>query len=78
MKQVLGWMGVEKSRDSDVSEEELRMIVMGAKISGEIQTEEQTMIESVLDLQVSATQTRCDRHLQRQISKIVCTESHYI
>ena len=34
-----------------VSEEELRMIVMGAKVSGQIRTEEQDMIESVLDLQ---------------------------
>jgi len=48
---VLGLMGVTESDDSSVSEEELRMIVMGAKISGEIKTEEQDMIESVLDLQ---------------------------
>lgn len=50
-KFVLGLMGVKESDDSSVSEEELRMIVMGAKISGEIKTEEQDMIESVLDLQ---------------------------
>jgi len=50
-KIVLGLMGVKESDESNVSEEELRMIVMGAKISGQIQTEEQNMIESVLDLQ---------------------------
>ena len=44
----------ERSKDDNensVSEEELRMIVMGAKVSGQIRTEEQDMIESVLDLQ---------------------------
>ncbi len=50
--QVLSLMGVKESEENNVSEEELRMIVMGAKISGEIKTEEQDMIESVLDLQV--------------------------
>eukprot|EP00292_Cryptomonas_paramecium_P001092 CAMPEP_0113668318 /NCGR_PEP_ID=MMETSP0038_2-20120614/3931_1 /TAXON_ID=2898 /ORGANISM="Cryptomonas paramecium" /LENGTH=375 /DNA_ID=CAMNT_0000584043 /DNA_START=410 /DNA_END=1534 /DNA_ORIENTATION=- /assembly_acc=CAM_ASM_000170 len=50
-KAVLALMGVKESEDSNVSEEELRMMVMGAKISGEIRTEEQDMIESVLDLQ---------------------------
>mmetsp|Transcript_16841 Transcript_16841/g.38364 ORF Transcript_16841/g.38364 Transcript_16841/m.38364 type:complete len:648 (-) Transcript_16841:93-2036(-) len=50
-KVVLSLMGVTESEENNVSEEELRMIVMGAKISGEIRTEEQDMIESVLDLQ---------------------------
>jgi len=48
---VLSLMGVKEKEENNVSEEELRMIVMGAKISGEIRTEEQDMIESVLDLQ---------------------------
>ena len=34
-----------------VSEEELRLIVMGAKQSGGIETEEAKMVEGVLDLQ---------------------------
>ena len=48
---VLTLMGVSESEENSVSEEELRMIVMGAKVSGQIKTEEQDMIESVLDLQ---------------------------
>jgi CBS domain containing-hemolysin-like protein len=44
-------MGVNDSNEENVSEEELRMIIMGAKVSGQIRTEEQDMIESVLDLQ---------------------------
>jgi len=48
---VLTLMGVNESDENSVSEEELRMIVMGAKVSGQIRTEEQDMIESVLDLQ---------------------------
>jgi putative hemolysin len=48
---VLTLMGVNDSNEENVSEEELRMIIMGAKVSGQIRTEEQDMIESVLDLQ---------------------------
>jgi len=48
---VLTLMGVKGEEENNVSEEELRMIVMGAKVSGQIRTEEQDMIESVLDLQ---------------------------
>lgn len=50
-KAMLLMMGVQESDESSVSEEELRMIVMGAKVSGALKSEEQEMIDSVLDLQ---------------------------
>ena len=50
-KGMLFMMGIHDSDDSSVSEEELRMIVMGAKVSGALKSEEQEMIDSVLDLQ---------------------------
>ena len=49
-KRVLAVFGIE-SGEMGVSEEELRLIVMGAKQSGGIETEEAKMVEGVLDLQ---------------------------
>ena len=49
-KKVLSLFGIE-SGEMGVSEEELRLIVMGAKQSGGIETEEAKMVEGVLDLQ---------------------------
>mmetsp|Transcript_29694 Transcript_29694/g.66593 ORF Transcript_29694/g.66593 Transcript_29694/m.66593 type:complete len:564 (+) Transcript_29694:136-1827(+) len=46
--QVLGLKGDDEGR---VSEDELRLMIMGAKQSGGIETEEAKMVEGVLDLQ---------------------------
>ena len=44
--------GVAADDEGRVSEEELRLIVMGAQQSGGIEQEEAKMVEGVLDLQV--------------------------
>ncbi|KAG5182379.1 hypothetical protein JKP88DRAFT_269899 [Tribonema minus] len=50
-KLVLTLMGFKSTHGDAVSEEELRLIVSGAKQSGGIEREEASMVESVLDLQ---------------------------
>jgi putative hemolysin len=48
---ILRMFGVTSDHGGRVSEEELRLIVMGAKQSGGIEKEEAKMVEGVLDLQ---------------------------
>jgi len=48
---ILRTFGVKSDNNGKVSEEELRLIVMGAKQSGGIEKEEAKMVEGVLDLQ---------------------------
>jgi len=50
-KKVLRFFGLKAVDDGRVSEEELRLIVMGARQSGGIEQEEAMMVEGVLDLQ---------------------------
>lgn len=45
-------LGLKSNETGRVSEEELRLIVTGAKMSGGIESQEGMMIEGVLDLQV--------------------------
>lgn len=52
---MLSLLGFKSTETGRVSEEELRLIVTGAKQSGGIESEEGMMIEGVLDLQVSPT-----------------------
>lgn len=49
---MLSMLGFKSSETGSVSEEELRLIVTGAKMSGGIESQEGMMIEGVLDLQV--------------------------
>ncbi|CAN0261020.1 unnamed protein product, partial [Discosporangium mesarthrocarpum] len=48
---MLRMLGFKSSETGRVSEEELRLIVTGAQMSGGIESQEGTMIEGVLDLQ---------------------------
>jgi len=50
---ILKGFGVQTNDEGKVSEEELRLIVMGARQSGGIEQGEAKMVEGVLDLQVS-------------------------
>lgn len=50
---MLSLLGFKSTETGRVSEEELRLIVTGAKLSGGIESQEGSMIEGVLDLQVS-------------------------
>lgn len=50
---MLSMLGFKSTETGRVSEEELRLIVTGAKQSGGIESQEGMMIEGVLDLQVS-------------------------
>lgn len=49
---MLSMLGLKSNETGRVSEEELRLIVTGAKMSGGIESQEGMMIEGVLDLQV--------------------------
>lgn len=49
---ILKCFGVQTNDEGKVSEEELRLIVMGARQSGGIEQGEAKMVEGVLDLQV--------------------------
>lgn len=49
---MLSMLGFKSTETGRVSEEELRLIVTGAKMSGGIESQEGMMIEGVLDLQV--------------------------
>lgn len=49
---MLSALGLKSNETGRVSEEELRLIVTGAKMSGGIESQEGMMIEGVLDLQV--------------------------
>lgn len=49
---MLSMFGFKSTETGRVSEEELRLIVTGAKMSGGIESQEGMMIEGVLDLQV--------------------------
>lgn len=49
---MLSMLGFKSTETGRVSEEELRLIVTGAKQSGGIESQEGMMIEGVLDLQV--------------------------
>lgn len=49
---MLSTFGLNSTESGRVSEEELRLIVTGAKLSGGIESQEGMMIEGVLDLQV--------------------------
>ncbi|CAM9686559.1 unnamed protein product [Phaeothamnion confervicola] len=61
-KLLLALAGFRSSEDGRVSEEELRLIVTGAKQSGGIETEEGSMIEGVLDLQdTKVSEIMCPR-----------------
>ena len=51
---MLSMFGFKSTESDGVSEEELRLIVTGAKMSGGIESQEGRMIEGVLDLQVRA------------------------
>lgn len=51
INRILRTFGVSSDDEGKVSEEELRLIVMGAKQSGGIETGEAKMVEGVLDLQ---------------------------
>lgn len=52
-KMALKFLGFKSEGGDAVSEEELRLIVSGAKQSGGIETEEASMVEGVLDLQIT-------------------------
>lgn len=58
---MLSMFGFKSTETGRVSEEELRLIVTGAKMSGGIESQEGMMIEGVLDLQVSAMGATIDK-----------------
>ncbi|CAM9579822.1 unnamed protein product, partial [Heterosigma akashiwo] len=61
-KMTLKFLGFKTYDEDTVSEEELRLIVMGAKASGGIDSEEGKMIEGVLDLQsAKVSEVMCPR-----------------
>ncbi len=61
-KFVLGLFGCRSEEGGAVSEEALRLIVMGASKSGGIEKDEASMVEAVLDLNdTKVSQVMCPR-----------------
>ncbi|TKY46994.1 DUF21 domain-containing protein [Spatholobus suberectus] len=52
-KGILKLLGVKGTREPYVTEEELKLMVRGAELSGAIEEEEQDMIENVLEIKVT-------------------------
>ncbi|KAL2322774.1 hypothetical protein Fmac_027153 [Flemingia macrophylla] len=52
-KGILKLLGIKGTREPYVTEEELKLMVRGAELSGVIEEEEQDMIENVLDIKVT-------------------------
>ncbi len=61
-KLVLGLFGFRSEEGGAISEEALRLIVMGASKSGGIEKDEASMVEAVLDLNdTKVSQVMCPR-----------------
>ncbi|XP_020203583.2 DUF21 domain-containing protein At1g55930, chloroplastic isoform X2 [Cajanus cajan] len=52
-KAILKLLGIKGTREPYVTEEELKLMVRGAELSGAIEEEEQDMIENVLEIKVT-------------------------